>query len=77
MDFVLTMLSARNHGCMPTLRDVAVLEPATATYHLPHATVSELGLHATAAHPQEPTHHMALYFMASRGAVLAERILGL
>ena len=27
MDFVLTMLSARNHGCMPTLRDVVVLEP--------------------------------------------------
>ena len=32
MDFVLTLLSARNHGLMPTLKDVVVLEPACATY---------------------------------------------
>ncbi len=31
MDFVLTMLSARNHGLMPTLEDTVVLAPATAT----------------------------------------------
>jgi nicotinamidase-related amidase len=37
MDFVLTMLSARNHGLMPTLRDIVVLEPACATYDLPLA----------------------------------------
>jgi nicotinamidase-related amidase len=59
MDFVLTMLSARNHGMTPTLRDVVVLEPATAT------------------HPKPATHHMGLYFMASRGAVLADRVTGL
>lgn len=76
MDFVLTMLSARNHGCMPTLRDVVVLEPATATYHLPRHVAGELGLHETAAHPQPPTHHVSLYFMASRGAVLASGVRG-
>lgn len=76
MDFVLTMLSARNHGCMPTLRDIVVLEPGTATYHLPREAVRELGLPETATHPQAPTHHMSLYFMASRGAVLAGSIDG-
>jgi nicotinamidase-related amidase len=76
MDFVLTMLSARNHGCMPTLRDVVALEPAIATYHLPREVVGSLGLHETAAHPQAPTHHMSLYFMAARGAVLAGSVRG-
>ena len=77
MDFVLTMLSARNHGMMPTLEDVVVMEPATATYHLPREVVRSLGLPETAAHPKPATHHMGLYFMASRGAVLATRMMGL
>lgn len=77
MDFVLTMLSARNHACMPTLRDIVVLEPATATYDLPRAATGSLGLPDTAAHPKLPTHHMGLYFMASRGAVLASAVRGL
>lgn len=77
MDFVLTMLSARNHGLMPTLEDVVVLEPATATYDLPRATAVGLGLPETAAHPKPATHHMGLYFMASRGAVLAGKVTGL
>jgi nicotinamidase-related amidase len=76
MDFVLTMLSARNHGLMPTLRDLVVLEPATATYDLPRATAESLGLPATAAHPKPAAHHMGLYFMASRGAVLASAVDG-
>jgi nicotinamidase-related amidase len=71
MDFVLTMLSARNHGMMPTLKDIVVLEPATATYDLPIEVAGSLGLPATAAHPKAEAHHMGLYFMASRGAVLA------
>jgi hypothetical protein len=29
---------------------------------------ANLGLPETAAHPQDLTHHMGLYFMASRGA---------
>ena len=71
MDFVLTMLSARNHGLMPTLRDVVVLEPACATYDLPLETARARGLPDTAAHPRAETHHMGLYFMASRGAIVA------
>ena len=74
MDFVLTLLSARNHGLMPTLDDIVVFEPATATYNLPLATAEELGLPATAAHPKAETHHMGLYFMASRGAILASEL---
>ena len=74
MDFVLTMLSARNHGLMPTLRDIVVFEPATATYDLPGAVAKELGLPPSAAHPAAETHHMGLYFMASRGAVIASEL---
>ncbi len=77
MDFVLTMLSARNHNLMPTLRDIVVLEPACATYDLPLAVTAELGLPATAAHPKALTHHMGLYFMASRGAILAGEVTGI
>ena len=77
MDFVLTMLSARNHGLVPTLRDIVVLEPACATYDLPLEAAAELGLPPTAAHPKAETHHMGLYFMASRGAVLAGELSGL
>jgi nicotinamidase-related amidase len=74
MDFVLTLLSARNHELMPTLREIVVYEPATATYDLPIGKVQVLGLPATAAHPQTETHHMGLYFMASRGALLASEL---
>jgi nicotinamidase-related amidase len=74
MDFVLTLLSARNHGLMPTLADIVVYEPATATYDLPLAATGPLGLPPTAAHPKAETHHMGLYFMASRGALLAAEL---
>jgi nicotinamidase-related amidase len=74
MDFVLTLLSARNHELMPTLSEIVVYEPATATYDLPLDRVRELGLPETAAHPQTETHHMGLYFMASRGALLASEL---
>ena len=74
MDFVLTMLSARNHGLAPTLRDIAVFEPACATYDLPRDAAVGLGLPETAAHPRGPAHHMGLYFMASRGAIIAGRL---
>ncbi len=76
MDFVLTMLSARNHGLMPTLKDIVVVAPACATYDLPLAAAQALGLPDTAAHPKAETHHMGLYFMASRGAILASEVTG-
>lgn len=74
MDFVLTLLSARNHGLMPGLVDVAVYEPGCATYDLPRSTAEALGLPATVAHPREVTHHMGLYLMASRGAMLVSAV---
>lgn len=74
MDFVLTLLSARNHDLMPTLKDIVVYEPGTATYDLPLSVAKELGLPETAAHPKAEAHHMGLYFMASRGAILASEL---
>lgn len=74
MDFVLTLLSARNHGLLPGLRDIVVYEPGCATYDLPLETARSLGLPETAAHPQALAHHLGLYFMASRGALLADEL---
>jgi nicotinamidase-related amidase len=74
MDFVLTMLSARNHGMMPTLTDISVYAAGCSTYGLPRDVAVDLGLPETAAHPQEETHYLGLYFMASRGAELVDRV---
>lgn len=74
MDFVLTFLSARNHDLMPGLQDILVYEAACSTYHLPRATAEQLGLGAHAAHPQDIAHYMGLYFMASRGARLVDKV---
>lgn len=75
MDFVLTLLSVRNHGMTPTLDEVVVYEPACATYDLPLDAARELGLPDTAAHPKAISHHAGLYFMASRGARLVREVL--
>jgi len=74
MDFVLTMLSARNHELMPSLEEIAVHELACATYDLPRPIAESLGLPVTSAHPQALTHHLGLYFMASRGALLVDAV---
>jgi nicotinamidase-related amidase len=74
MDFVLTMLSARNHGMMPSLKEILVYDAGCSTYDLPRAAAEELGLPSSAAHPQDVTHYMGLYFMASRGAKLVDRV---
>ncbi len=74
MDFVLTLLSARNHSLMPSLTDIVVYEPACATYDLPRAAAESMSLPPTASHPREVAHHMGLYFMASRGATLASTL---
>ncbi len=74
MDFVLTMLSARNHGLMPSCRDIVVYDGGCATYDLPKSVVTDLGLPETASHPQDLTHHMGLYFMAARGARIASDV---
>ncbi len=74
MDFVLTMLSARNHDMMPGLEDILVYDAGCSTFDLPKDVAVELGFGEAAAHPQNATHHLGLYFMASRGAVLINEV---
>jgi len=74
MDFVLTMLSARNHAMMPQCETISVYEGGCATYDLPRELAASLGLPVTASHPQELTHHMGLYFMAARGARIVSEV---
>ncbi|MEX1036470.1 MAG: isochorismatase family protein [Sneathiella sp.] len=75
MDFVLTALSARNHDMMPGLKEIHVYDKGCSTFDLPRATAEEIGYGATAAHPQDATHYMGLYFMASRGAQLVNKVI--
>ncbi len=72
MQFVQTILSARNHGLVPSLKDIVACANCCATYDLPKETALALGLPETAAHPREITHYMGLYFMAASGAILAD-----
>lgn len=74
MDFVLTSLSARNHGLLGNLKDIHVYERACATYDLPKEIVQKQKLPITATHPQNVTHHVGLYFMASRGANIVSEV---
>ncbi len=74
MDFVLTSLSARNHGMMASLANIHVYDKGCSTYDLPIETAIDAGLPDVAAHPQNVTHYMGLYFMASRGANLIQKI---
>ncbi|MDY7004959.1 MAG: isochorismatase family protein [Cyanobacteriota bacterium] len=74
MDFVLTILSVRNHGLVPTLKDVAVYEKGCATFDLTAEMAAEQGLPKTAIHPQKVSHHIGLYKMAERGAFIASTI---
>ena len=74
MDFVTSVLSARNHGMFGASRmemPVMVYTPACATYHLPDPEA--LGLPLVARHDRDVAHHAALYFMASRGAILVDQ----
>ncbi len=74
MDFVLTLLSARNHGLVAPLRDILVYGPGCSTYDLPREQAVSLGLPPTAGHPQDIAHHVGLYVMAARGAALVDQI---
>lgn len=64
LELVLGLLAARAHAMLPTLGEVVVVEPATATYDRP-------------GHPADPMHHIALHLMAARGAVIASAVEGL
>jgi len=59
---------------MPSLKDISVHAGACATYDLSTEVAASLGLPETAAHPQALTHHMGLYFMASRGAEIVGEV---
>ncbi|MGB0554472.1 MAG: hypothetical protein ACPGQV_18180 [Alphaproteobacteria bacterium] len=74
MDFVLTMLSPRNHAMMPQCEMISVYEVSCPTYDLPRQAAAPLGLPVTASHLQELTHHMGLYFMAARGARIGSEV---
>lgn len=74
MDFVLSMLSARNHAMMKTLKAIAVYEAGCATYQLSRQEAEAVNLPSTASHPQMITHYMGLYFMAARGALIIDHI---
>jgi len=75
MDFVVTMLSARNHDMVPMLKDIVVYTEGCSTFDLTAGMATQLGLPKTAIHPQNIAHHMGLYTMAERGALIANKIL--
>ncbi|KAH9297629.1 hypothetical protein KI387_029311, partial [Taxus chinensis] len=60
LDFVVTVLSARNHGLIPPLEEVVVYSQGCATFDLP--TDIAKSIDGAFPHPQEVTHHMGLYF---------------
>lgn len=74
MQFVQSVLSARNHGIFTTVKDIVVLVPAVSTYDLPLEATKQLGLPDSLAHPRELTHKMGLYFMQMSGAILTDKI---
>ena len=74
MDFVITMLSARNHGLSPTLKDVIVYDKGCATHNLTAEMAAAHDLPKTAIHPQKIAHHVGLYTMTERGALIASTI---
>ena len=58
---------------VPNLKEVIVYDKGCSTYGLPKDVAEEIGLPPSASHPQDITHYMGLYFMASRGAQLVDR----
>lgn len=75
LQFVQSVLSARNHGLLEYLEEVVVVVPACATYDLPLSVTRAIGLPDTAAHPRGITQHMGLYLMQSSGAILTNEII--
>ncbi|CAM6095307.1 unnamed protein product [Calypogeia fissa] len=71
LDFVLAILSARNHGMLPPLQNVFVYSKACATYDLPLQVAKDIG---APSHPQDLTHHVGLYVAAMRGANLVNSL---
>uniref|UniRef100_A0A0C9S550 TSA: Wollemia nobilis Ref_Wollemi_Transcript_13314_1096 transcribed RNA sequence n=1 Tax=Wollemia nobilis TaxID=56998 RepID=A0A0C9S550_9CONI len=72
LDFVVTVLSARNRGLIPPLEKVVVYSQGCATYDLPVDVAKTIN--GAFPHPQEETHHMGLYFAKSRGAEIVKEV---
>ncbi|AOG03205.1 isochorismatase family protein [Bosea sp. RAC05] len=72
---VCSLLSARNRGLLGALDQIVVYEPGCATYDLPLEVALELGLPASAAHPQDLFHRMGLAIMQNQGAIVASVLL--
>jgi len=68
------ILSKTDFANLPGLKEVFVYDKGCSTYDLPRNVVEEIGLPVSASHPQEITHYMGLYFMASRGAQLVDSV---
>lgn len=60
---------------MPGLDEIYVYDKGCSTFDLPRSIAEEAGLGARAAHPQNITHYMGLYFMAGRGAQLVNSVI--
>jgi nicotinamidase-related amidase len=71
LDFVATIISARNTGMLSPLLNVFVYSKACATYDLPLQVAKELG---AISHPQDVTHHIGLYIAAMRGANIVDTL---
>ncbi|KAL6012609.1 NiCoT heavy metal ion transporter Nic1 [Asimina triloba] len=72
LDFVSTVISARNLDLVPPLEDVVVYSRGCATYHLPlHVARNIKG---ALAHPQDIMHHMGLYMAKGRGARIVQEV---
>ncbi|HBE16471.1 MAG TPA: isochorismatase [Cyanobacteria bacterium UBA11149] len=74
MDLVTTMLSVRNHALSPTLKDIVVYAKGCATHNITAEMALQQGLPKTAIHPQKIAHHIGLYTMTERGAIIADTI---
>ncbi len=75
MDLVLISLSVRNRGFFgSTLKEIIVYEPGCATFEINHQMCEKYTLPDSARHPQALAHHLGLYFMASRGAIIVDEV---
>eukprot|EP00850_Spirogloea_muscicola_P018593 SM000172S03066 [mRNA] locus=s172:167050:167850:- [translate_table: standard] len=73
--FVVSALSARNHGLLPGLEDVVVHAGACATADLPADVAAAAGPGAGFAHPQAAAHHVGLYVMQAHGAQIVDSVI--
>jgi nicotinamidase-related amidase len=72
LDFVTTLLSARNHGILDPLKEVLVYSEACSTYDLPtHVAIT---INGAIAHPQKVMHYIGLYFAKARGARIVDKV---